>query len=105
LEQAIELTGTQIQFFHNEQTGGFYYTASDHAELIARFQDPIDGVIPSGNSITASNLLYLTRIAKRPEFEEPLRRVLLSSLSLLGKNPRGATMMSAQLGNWLDRQE
>ena len=105
LEQAIALTGTQIQFFRNEQTGGFYYTASDHAELIARFQDPIDGVIPSGNSITASNLLYLTYIAKRPEFGEPLRRVLLSSLSLLGKNPRGATMMSAQLGNWLDRQE
>ena len=104
LEQAIELTRTQIQFFRNEDTGGFYYTASDHAELIARFQDPIDGVIPSGNSITASNLLYLTTIAKRPEFEASLRRVLLSSLSLLGKNPRGAAMMSAQWGKWLDKQ-
>ena len=105
LTQAMELTGTQMKFFRNDETGGFYYTASDHAELIARFQDPIDGVIPSGNSITASNLLYLTYAAHRPEFEEPLRRVLLSSLSLLGKSPRGATMMSAQLGNWLDQHE
>jgi uncharacterized protein len=105
LEQAIELTGTQIRFFRNEETGSFYYTASDHAELIARFQDPIDGVVPSGNSITASNLLYLTYTAKRPEFEEPLKRVLVSSLSLLGKNPRGAAMMSAQWGNWLDQQK
>ncbi len=105
LAQAIELTQTQIRFFRNEDSGGYYYTATDHPELIVRFQDPIDGVIPSGNSLTASNLLYLTYNAKRAEFEEPLRRVLLSSLSLIGKNPRAASLMSAQLGNWLDQQK
>ena len=105
LEQAIALTQTQIRFFRKEESGGYYYTATDHPELIVRFQDPIDGVIPSGNSVTASNLLYLTYTAKRAEFEEPLRRVLLSSFSLIEKNPRAAALMSAQIGNWLDQQK
>ena len=105
LEQAIELSRTQMRLFANEASGGFYYTANDQAELIARFQDPVDGVIPSGNSITASNLMYLTIEANRTEFELPLKRVLLSSFSLLGKNPRGAALMSAQLDRWVDRQE
>ncbi len=104
LNQAIELTVTQTLFFHNQESGGFYYTASDHPELLVRFQDPIDGVIPSGNSVTASNLLYITYEAKRTEFEEPLQRVLLSAFTLIEKNPRAATLMSAQIGNWLDQQ-
>jgi len=104
LEQAIELTKTQIQFFRDEESGGFYYTASDRPELLVRFQDPVDGVIPSGNSVTASNLLYMTSTAKRIEFEEPLRRVLLSAVSMIEKNPPAATLMSAQMGNWLDQQ-
>ncbi|HUP80770.1 MAG TPA: hypothetical protein VM260_19625, partial [Pirellula sp.] len=72
--------------------------------LLVRFQDPVDGVIPSGNSVTASNLLYMTSTAKRIEFEEPLRRVLLSAVSMIEKNPPAATLMSAQMGNWLDQQ-
>lgn len=105
LLQAVELSRTQLRFFANEQIGGFYYTANDQAELIARFQDPVDGVIPSGNSVTASNFMYLTYVAKRAEFDPPLKRVLLSSFSLLRKNPRSASLMSAQLDNWLDKQE
>ncbi len=104
LEQATELIQTQFRFFKNEATGGFFYTATDHPELIVRFQDPVDGVIPSGNSVTASNLLYMIYEADRTEFKEPLRRLLLSSLPLIGKNPRAATMMSSQIGNWIDRQ-
>jgi uncharacterized protein len=105
LVQAIELSRTQIRFFTNDQSGGFYYTANDHAELIARFQDPVDGVIPSGNSITASNFMYLACFAKQAEFDLPLKRVLLSSLLLLEKNPRGASLMLVQLDNWVDNQE
>ena len=103
LEQAIEITNTQIRFFRNEESGGFYYTVADHPELIVRFQDPVDGVIPSGNSMTAANLLYLIHNANRTEFEEPLRRLLLSSISSLERNPRSSALMSAQIGNWLDR--
>lgn len=113
LEQAKELTRTQFRFFSNEATGGFFYTATDHPELIVRFQDPVDGVIPSGNSVSASNLLYLIYDAQigeaqldkaqQGEFQAALRSLLLSSLSLIGKNPRAAAMMSAQIGNWIDR--
>ena len=105
LVQAVELSRTQIRFFANEQSGGFYYTANDQPELIARFQDPVDGVIPSGNSVTASNFLYLTSVAKHLEFDLPLKRVLLSSFSLLRKNPKSASLMSAQLDKWVDKQE
>jgi uncharacterized protein YyaL (SSP411 family) len=103
LSEAIALTRTQIQFFHNEESGGFYYTAVDQPELIVRFQDPIDGVIPSGNSLTASNLLYIANAAERAEFEGILHRVFQSTLSLIEKNPSAATLMSTQIAEWLDR--
>ena len=90
LEQAVALTQTQMKFFRNEANGGFYYTASDHPELLVRYQDPVDGVIPSGNSVTASNFSYLVNVAKQDEFQIPLRQLLLSSIGLIDKNPRGS---------------
>lgn len=104
LEQATDLTKTQMQFFGNESNGGFFYTASDHPELLVRFQDPVDGVIPSGNSVTASNFMYLSTVANKAEFKQPLRRLLLSSYGLITKNPRAASMMSTQWGAWMDQQ-
>lgn len=59
LYKAKELAAyTQAQFFDNA-SGMFYYTHTQHSNLIARKMEISDNVIPSSNSEMAKNLFYL----------------------------------------------
>ena len=51
--------------------GGFFFTSSDHEALIARSKGPNDGARPSGNSVSAENLVYLGKTLKEPNNLEP----------------------------------
>ena len=103
LDEATKLTDSQMKYFHDERSGGYFYTSSDHPTLIVRLSDPVDGAIPSGNSITASNLRYLATIGKQERFEQPLKQLLLSSRTLLERSPSACTFMSAEIAYWLER--
>jgi uncharacterized protein YyaL (SSP411 family) len=48
--------------------GGFFYTADDHEELIARRKDFQDSPVPSGNGMAAMALLRLGRLTSRGDF-------------------------------------
>src|SRR6185312_536055 len=61
LQAAEELTATQIEQFWDAEEGGFFFTSNDHEELLARSKDPADSVTPSGNAVTAGNLVYLSQ--------------------------------------------
>lgn len=60
LDAALELNATAIRLFHDENAGGFHFTASDHERLIARTKDVRDSAVPSGNSVHLMNLLRLS---------------------------------------------
>ena len=62
LGQAIALNGAAIEHYHDEITGGFFFTADDHEQLIARSKDVRDGATPCGNSVQLMNLLRLSTI-------------------------------------------
>lgn len=102
LDSAVSLTDTQISFFQDEKAGNCYYTSSDHPELILRFSDPVDGATPSGNSVTAANLLYLVSVAKLSRYEKTLEQTLRAAEGLLEKNPSACPLMSAQMAGWLE---
>lgn len=104
LDRSIELMTAQISNFHDAVTGVFYYTSSDHPELIVRFHDPIDGALPSGNSVTASNLAYLAFVAQHVEYQDLLYSTIHSSVPLLSKNPTAAPLMTAQIDRWLENR-
>src|SRR4030095_2643956 len=57
--QARELADTMIARFWDAQASGFYFTSSDHEELITRTKDYFDNATPSGNSVSAIALLKL----------------------------------------------
>ena len=61
LNEAESVTAKQIELFADKENGGFYFTSADHEELIAKRKDAIDGPIPAGNAIAASNLVYLAK--------------------------------------------
>jgi uncharacterized protein YyaL (SSP411 family) len=62
LKAALELNNDLIKYFWDEQKGGFYFTADDSEELLARPKEIYDGALPSGNSVAMLNLFRLGRI-------------------------------------------
>ncbi|MDH3718176.1 MAG: thioredoxin domain-containing protein [Planctomycetota bacterium] len=59
LDAAVQLTDKQIELFWDDEAGGFFYTSDDHETLIARAVKQTDSVLPSGNAVSAANLVYL----------------------------------------------
>jgi uncharacterized protein YyaL (SSP411 family) len=58
-DEAKRLTDVMVKHHHDEDVGGFFYTAHDHEKLFARGKDSYDGAQPSGNSMAARNLVRL----------------------------------------------
>jgi hypothetical protein len=75
LRSALELTGVMIEEFWDKDAHGFYYTAEDAEEVIARRKETYDGAVPSGNSVAMLNLLRLARLTASPAYEEMAARI------------------------------
>ena len=61
LDAADALQQDQLARFWDERGGGFFFPSADHEVLIARSKTTVDGVMPSGNSLSAANLIELGR--------------------------------------------
>jgi uncharacterized protein YyaL (SSP411 family) len=70
LNEAEALTETTIEYYWDEPTGGFFFTASDHEELIVRSKTAQDGAIPSGNSVMLMNLQRLSVLLDRKDLRD-----------------------------------
>jgi uncharacterized protein YyaL (SSP411 family) len=66
---AQALAETIIERFGDPERGGYYSTASDHEELIARRKEVGDHPIPSGNSSAAMGLLRLATLTGERRYE------------------------------------
>jgi hypothetical protein len=68
LQAASTLTKTMIAKFWDEKNGGFYQTQNADANM-SKPKQLYDGAIPSGNSITLHNLLWLSRLTNEHCYE------------------------------------
>ncbi|MNU62223.1 hypothetical protein D3C71_514460 [compost metagenome] len=75
LNFAEELCSYTMKHFFDSQSGMFYFTSDNH-DLIARKMEINDNVIPSTNSIMANNLLTLSLLADKLEYEENAKQML-----------------------------
>jgi uncharacterized protein len=77
LEWALELAEIQIHKFYDKDQGGFFMTEEEHdSHLIVRIKDEQDSVLPGANSISAINLLRLSRFFNREDFDGLARRTI-----------------------------
>ncbi len=83
LEVALELADQMLMRFEDPHGGGFFYTSSDHEQLVARLKDTQDNATPSGNGMAAYALARLGTLTSRPQ--------------LLGKAYSTLEAMSGQL--------
>ena len=70
LRRSESLAQLIIDRFADEEHGGFYFTARNHEELIARTKDFFDNATPSGNSVAADVLLRLAALLGRDDFRK-----------------------------------
>jgi uncharacterized protein YyaL (SSP411 family) len=76
LEEANRLARLAVDLFADDERGGFFMTASDAEQLVARKKDLDDNPVPSGNSMLAFVLLRLARIHGDDELEQRAAGVL-----------------------------
>jgi uncharacterized protein YyaL (SSP411 family) len=74
LRRSEALAEIIIDRFADEEQGGFYFTATNHEELIARTKDFFDNATPSGNSVAADVLLRLAALLGREDFRKHAER-------------------------------
>jgi uncharacterized protein len=67
--RARALAETIVTRFGDAERGGFFSTADDHEELIARRKEIGDHPIPSGNSSAAMGMLRLGAVSGEREYE------------------------------------
>jgi uncharacterized protein len=67
---ARDLADTIVARFADAERGGFFSTADDHEQLIARRKDLEDSPIPAGGSSAALGLLRLAALTGEQRYEE-----------------------------------
>jgi uncharacterized protein YyaL (SSP411 family) len=61
-EEAVALQEIMLEDFWDPDSGGFYSTANESETLPVRPKELYDGAIPSANSVSLLNLLWLSRL-------------------------------------------
>ena len=69
-DAARETADRMIERFADPERGGFFTTASDHEQLVARRKDIDDHPIPSGSSSAAFGLLRLAALTGERSYEQ-----------------------------------
>ncbi|MEA2160099.1 MAG: uncharacterized protein QOD66_2479 [Solirubrobacteraceae bacterium] len=86
--EAVTLADTMIARFTDHEQGGFFTTADDHEQLVARRKDLEDSPIPSGNSAAAFGLLRLALISGEGKYERYGLGVLRLLFTLAARHPQ-----------------
>ncbi|RPJ61275.1 MAG: thioredoxin domain-containing protein, partial [Acidobacteria bacterium] len=94
LFKADDLMKLQIERFSDGDAGHFYFTSSDHEQLLVRQKEYLDNATPSGNSVSCLNLLRLAQFFDRMGYRDRAAQMLDALSQALGRFPLG-------LGYWL----
>jgi uncharacterized protein YyaL (SSP411 family) len=77
LTLAEKYTEQVLSYFHDTDSGMFFFTASDQTDIILRKKDLYDNATPSGNSTMAHVLQRLGILCDRSEWRELAGQMLL----------------------------
>ncbi len=101
IDEAVLLAELMLRLFEDKAAGGFFYTASDHEELLTRQKDLFDNALPSGNSMAATALLRLGKLTGRGDFLTAGERTLQVATGVIEHAPRAAGQMLLALDFYL----
>jgi uncharacterized protein YyaL (SSP411 family) len=76
-----------IENFSDNESAFFFFTNKDQKDVIFRKKEIYDGAVPSGNSVMAYNLHYLSLVFDLKEWKERAMNILSSLGSMISKYP------------------
>jgi len=103
LRESLALQEILDRHYADSGRGGYYATADDHEELLAREKPTQDGAEPSGNSVAALNLLRLAAFTTDDRFRSAADQLLTGFAPLLTRSPAAVSEMLLALDWRLDR--
>jgi uncharacterized protein YyaL (SSP411 family) len=89
LELAGQLLDTALAHF-GDGRGGFYDTADDAEQLVARPADPTDNATPAGLSAVAAALTRYAALTGEPRYREAAQDALATVAAVVTRHPRFA---------------
>ena len=101
LDFAISLAESMLVRFHDSESGGFWQSPEDAADLIVRVKEDYDGAEPSGNSVAVLALLRIAAITDRKEFRQAAEGSLRLFSSRLEQLPQAVPFLLHGLDYWL----
>ena len=101
LTAATELADAMLKHFADPTGPGFFFTADDHEQLIARTKDLHDGSTPSGNAVAVTVLLRLSKLLDRRDYFEKAEATLRGYRETMAEHPAASGQMLAALDFYL----
>lgn len=93
LTRAGLITAYVLGGFWDEESAVFFFTHQDQQDVIMRKRDLYDGALPSGNSVMAGNLVYLSHVFDKRDWQEKANQSLDAVADLVVRYP-------GSFGNW-----
>jgi uncharacterized protein YyaL (SSP411 family) len=87
LKKAKKLTEYVIEHFGDEEGVFFYYTADYQKDILLRKKESYDGAQPSGNALMCYNLLYLSAIFSKSNWEQRSQQMIKSMRRMILQYP------------------
>ena len=87
LKAAVHRAKQMVELFEDKNKGGYFMTAFDGEQLIARPKETYDGAMPSGNSVAAMVLQTLASLTGEPEWQAAADRQLFFLAGEIGEYP------------------
>ena len=90
-EKAVALQEKMLADFWDHDGGGFYSTANEGEALPVRPKELYDGAMPSANSVSLLNLLWLSRLTGDPKWDDKARKQLRAFAGSVKAQPTAFT--------------
>ncbi|MEO1933349.1 MAG: thioredoxin domain-containing protein [Myxococcales bacterium] len=93
IEAALSLQQIQDTHYLDAVGGGYFRSAGDAEVLLAREKPIVDGAVPSGNSVAASNLSRLAALTGLHVYTERLGLLYSAFAGQLGRSPSSSAVL------------
>jgi uncharacterized protein YyaL (SSP411 family) len=98
LKLALILQQDCTGYFLDTVSGGYYFTTNDAENVVLRKKETYDGATPSGNGVTAINLIRLARLTGRGDLEADARRLIQTFSGEMNMNPSAHICLVTAVG-------
>lgn len=105
LRIAVQLADALLEHFEDRDNGGFYFTASDHEQLMHRPKPLADESVPSGNGIAALALQRLGYLLGESRYLNAAESTLRAAWQAMTEYPHGHVSLLAALEEYLTPPE